>query len=204
MSSMDGSTRICNVCNEDKPVGAFSQQSPKGRRSGHIRSTCKRCMADLAMRKYYAQHETSKERNRERYWANKNWAVEYYQKKRSTKLPLDRAKRATPRGRAQTMYNAASSRAKKFGFPCTINRQFLEDKILAGTCERSGIVFDLKHAPYKGGRNPFSPSIDKIDPTKGYTPDNTQVVAWCYNTGKGEMSDAEFIDFCKQVVRHNA
>lgn len=53
-----------------------------------------------------------------------------------------------------------------------------------GKCEVCGLSFDLK-----GKRQALSPSIDKIDPTRGYTQDNCRFVAWAVNRFKGENSE---------------
>jgi hypothetical protein len=46
----------------------------------------------------------------------------------------------------------------------------------------------------------MSPSIDKIDPAKGYTIDNCQVVSWWYNVTKQRFTDKEVLELCKAVV----
>ena len=53
-------------------------------------------------------------------------------------------------------------------------------------------------------RNLHGPSIDRIDNNKGYTTDNCQIVCNMYNTGKGQHTDLEFLDFCKKVVEFNS
>lgn len=48
--------------------------------------------------------------------------------------------------------------------------------------------------------HPLSPSIDRKDNRIGYTDANIQVVIWQYNAAKAELSDADFLSFCKKVV----
>jgi hypothetical protein len=153
--------------------------------------------------KYYADHEQSKELQRERYYEKLEWSRTYYKDNREKILEQHRAVRLTAKGRAQGIYNSANARARVKGFPCTITRKFVQDAIEKGFCPRTGIPFDLTPTNGLKQRNPFSPSIDKIDPSKGYTPENTQIVVWCYNTGKGEATDEEFISFCKCVAEYN-
>ena len=45
------------------------------------------------------------------------------------------------------------------------------------------------------GTSLFAPSIDRIDSSKGYTPDNIQIVCCAYNMGKKNMSDDDFENF---------
>lgn len=44
------------------------------------------------------------------------------------------------------------------------------------------------------------PSIDRIDCSKGYTKDNVQIVAWCYNNIKSTMTDDETIDIILEMA----
>ena len=62
-----------------------------------------------------------------------------------------------------------------------------------GFCEYSGRAFDLT----KGG----APSCDRIDNSKGYAEGNVAWVRWDCNRGKGEMSRAEYVELCRDVVR---
>jgi hypothetical protein len=51
--------------------------------------------------------------------------------------------------------------------------------------------------------NPNSCTIDRIDSTKGYVKDNIQLVTWKANCLKQAVPNDEFIEFCKDVARHN-
>ena len=74
---------------------------------------------------------------------------------------------------------------------------------LGRPCPRTGIPFVLHHSSNKGytDRHPFGPSLDKIDPFKGYTKDNVQVVCWAYNCAKQRFTDEEVLRLCKAVVK---
>ena len=68
-----------------------------------------------------------------------------------------------------------------------------------GHCPRTGFKFDLDpHETHH--RNPLSPSIDRIDGTKGYVKGNIQIVCSWYNIAKNEYSDAQLLVFCQAVV----
>ena len=105
--------------------------------------------------------------------------------------------------RARRMYFSAKSRAEKYNEKFDLDQEWIKRTLDEGVCERSGVAFDLN---YEKGKytNAFGPSIDRIDSSKGYTKINCQIVCNMYNTGKGQHSDAEFIEFCKQVARFNA
>lgn len=47
----------------------------------------------------------------------------------------------------------------------------------------------------------MGPSLDKIDPSGGYTKSNVQVVCWWYNASKQQFTDAEVLTLCEAVVK---
>jgi hypothetical protein len=57
-----------------------------------------------------------------------------------------------------------------------------------------------KSAAGKSGVRPYSPSIDRINPLKGYTQDNSRWVLTAVNSFKGEMSDAEMLTIARALV----
>jgi len=50
------------------------------------------------------------------------------------------------------------------------------------------------------GPNPLSPSIDRIDPSKGYTKNNCRWVCHWVNSAKLSMSDEEFKQALKSII----
>lgn len=95
-------------------------------------------------------------------------------------MEANRVRRMTPRGRARSLLNAARVRAKKYGLSCTIDVPWIAARLEAGVCELTGIRFDFN--PLPGSKiNPFSPSLDRIDPKHGYTPDNVRVLVTAMN-----------------------
>lgn len=64
-------------------------------------------------------------------------------------------------------------------------------------CALSGVPFTPG-----GARSKTQPSLDRIDSTRGYEPDNIQYVTLVVNLAKKNMTDADFITMCKQVASH--
>ncbi len=51
----------------------------------------------------------------------------------------------------------------------------------------------------------FSPSIDRIDSSKGYTPDNCQFVLWAINVFKGDGTLEEMYEIATALInKHRA
>lgn len=89
------------------------------------------------------------------------------------------------------MWSPAKSRAKKKGFEFTITPSHIQIPLLCP-------VFNTSFNNEKGsGVKDNSPSLDRIDATQGYTPDNIRVVSWRANNLISNGSLKEF----EQIVR---
>tara|TARA_Y100000389_G_scaffold36222_1_gene30823 strand:- start:12936 stop:13583 length:648 start_codon:yes stop_codon:yes gene_type:complete len=71
-----------------------------------------------------------------------------------------------------------------------------------GLCALSGI--EMTHISYNTNdfrvKNPHNISLDRIDSSKGYTPDNVQLVCCIINYMKWDNDMDVFLDACKRVV----
>ena len=80
---------------------------------------------------------------------------------------------------------------------------FLEQN---GRCALSGEYLTFGVAPaYRNNKNHVeaTASLDRIDSSRGYVPGNIQWVHKWINLMKLDLSDCEFIDWCKRVVEFN-
>lgn len=100
----------------------------------------------------------------------------------------------TPRGRALVLIHSAARRK-----PVTVTREWIAERIERGVCEATGIKFDMNPRADGVHQNPLAPSLDRMDPAGDYTPDNTQVVIFAYNTAKGQLKDPEARDLIKRM-----
>ena len=89
--------------------------------------------------------------------------------------------------RARKLLHAAAARAACRNESVTLDAAFVAAKIEQG-CPILGMPFDLEG----NGLSPLAPSLDRIDSKKGYTPENTRVVAAFVNYAKNRWSDTEF------------
>lgn len=87
---------------------------------------------------------------------------------------------------ALTLWRAARRRAKKSGLEFTIS---VDDVPIPEACPVLGIPLYVGDG--KQGHN--SPSIDRIDNTKGYVPENVWVVSLKVNLAKGALTPDEII-----------
>jgi hypothetical protein len=105
--------------------------------------------------------------------------------------------------RAQRLHGNAQKRAKANGWPIPdFGSPWIEEKIAAGVCEVTGILFDLtsQTSDTVHAKNPWVPSIDRIDSSKPYTKDNVQLVVYMYNVCKSEFAHKDVVKFCRAVV----
>lgn len=109
--------------------------------------------------------------------------------------------------RAQRLYGNAQKRAKENGWPPPdFSSTWLEEKILQGVCEVTGIPFDLstQSTDTVHAKNPWVPSIDRIDSGGFYTKGNVQLVVYMYNVCKAEFSHDDVVKFCRAVAELGA
>lgn len=100
-------------------------------------------------------------------------------------------KRPHPRPRAISkeefahLYYSAKTRAKKSGLEFTISIYDIEVPL---ACPVLGLKLEKSTT---GKRVDSSPSLDRIDNSKGYTKDNTRVISWRANKLKSDASIEE-------------
>ena len=88
------------------------------------------------------------------------------------------------------MYRRAKNRAQTQGTPFTIT---VEDITIPSVCPILGIpIYVTKGRP--GGFN-SSPSLDQINPGKGYTPDNIMVMSQLANAMKANATPEQLLAF---------
>lgn len=102
---------------------------------------------------------------------------------------------ADPRRR---MYNSAKFRAKKNGIPFTIT---LDDIVVPEVCPAFGTPFEFGEGR---GQGVNSPSLDRVDPSKGYEPGNVCVISWLANRLKNEATLPQLRQLCAYVEAHLA
>ena len=112
-----------------------------------------------------------------------------------------RKKAETVEGRIAMMYRAAAGRAKLKKWELTITPEWIRQQIILqkGCCAVTKMQFNYDTIDRK--TNALVPSLDRIDSTKSYTPDNTRVVAWWFNQMKNAYSDKQLVEYAKIIVR---
>ena len=110
------------------------------------------------------------------------------------------ARYETPASRASRLVCGMRSRCKKKGLEYDLTNEWVQEKLEAGVCEVTGIPLELKGGGLNNGGRPFAPSLDRTDPTKGYTMDNVKVVCWIYNGAKGVGTHEDVIKLAEALI----
>lgn len=197
--------KFCNKCETLKDLNDFYKQ--KGNKYNK-RSECKECTRKRNKNVYNDPLKREKklhinkkhiEENQEYY---RNYHKEYYIKNKNNFSIRSCKTYSSVDGRAKSLYSSAKRRSIKHNLEFDLSFSKIVVTLMLGKCERTGITFDLSPAS-KTWRNPYAPSLDRINSNKGYTNDNVKVVVNMYNTGKGQHTDEEFIKFCHIVAKAN-
>lgn len=108
------------------------------------------------------------------------------------KCNSERVKSLTPEWK---MHQRAKQRCKKSTLEFSIS---VDDIVIPDVCPILGIKLNMNSG--KSGAYKNSPSLDRIDNNKGYTPDNIQVISQLANAMKGAASDEELLAFAKWII----
>jgi len=102
----------------------------------------------------------------------------------------------------QALVSLKSSRSKQ-GFEFTLTHDDLLGiyEAQGGICALSGVLM-TRHRDGSGER-PTNCSIDRINPTRGYTRRNIQLVCWQVNKMKHGLMEPEFWWWIQNICRHS-
>lgn len=120
---------------------------------------------------------------------NKKWAQENPDRIKAN-VAISRTNK-----RLEGLIRCTRQTAKKKGLLHTIT---LDDLIKVSHCPLTGIEIDWK---VYTGRHLRNPSVDRIDPTKGYIPGNVEVMSCLGNTMKNNATSEQLVSFAKEILK---
>ena len=112
-------------------------------------------------------------------------------------------RRANAREWPNTLYKRARERHLKKGFEIedfNLTKEWIEERVLEGECEVTGIPFQLDKPLFPWEKRPFKPSLDRIDEEFGYETENIQVVIHMYNVARNRYSEDDLIQMAEAIV----
>lgn len=176
---------ICSKCSISKQLDEFYDRG-----DGKKKSYCKKC--DNAVKHEYYLNNKDKIKAK-----TKNW---YSSNKEKRKL-VSKDYLNTPKGRIVKLLRAAKTRAKQYNHEFSINTNYLlklwENQ--NGKCSLTGFAFEFINST-NFTINPFSPSIDRINSSKGYVPGNVRFVCTAVNFALNEFGEEIFKKICEAYI----
>lgn len=104
------------------------------------------------------------------------------------------------------MLYMAKRRAAKRGHPFELDVTWVLTQLVQNRyrCAKTGIHLRLAHPVTGKSLNAFAPSIDRVDSSLGYTPENCQLVCLIYNHAKNTYSEDDLLKFAVGVLTHES
>lgn len=90
--------------------------------------------------------------------------------------------------RKKCLLNNCRGSARKRGHECTLTAEDIDAMLSTMTCSVTGLPLTWEHEG-ETIRNPWAPSIDRIDNALGYVPGNVRVVCWAFNLMRADWPD---------------
>lgn len=198
-------TKICsgnNSCGLEKSLEDFYSYTTRITKTIKLRRQCKDCYIKLGVR--YERNKRKKDGiTRKRkcigICGETKLLVEFDYKCTICKL-------CKSKGLLSQWISNIKNRTKKKGWQFDITTEFIRELYSKqnGKCAVTKIPFTfnpIKHRSHRGRhKDPFSPSIDRIDSSRGYTKDNIRLVCVIVNLALNEFGDQIFSKMCTEFV----
>lgn len=132
-------------------------------------------------------------------------STQYYRANKEKCKAQQNKQNHTLNGKLVVLITTSRYRSKLKGFEHSIDSSYLKQIYSEqnGLCAISGIEMTIRGKNHAAD-SPYSISLDRIDPNKGYIPGNVWLVCTGVNLMKSRLSMDQFIDFCKKTVEHFA
>lgn len=178
----------CSKCKKEKNSTEFYKN--KHEKDG-LHGWCKICSKEFDHIRGQTPKRKEYQKKRSQTPRLKNLRKKYYNDHREVldyriKLSLKRAKK----------------RAKEKNILFEINLEWTKKQWEKqnGKCLLSGMPFDLTPSSYRV--NPYSPSLDRIDSSMGYTKDNTRLILSQINFSINEYGFEEYLKIAKACLNN--
>lgn len=176
------------------------------RASDNCQSKCKKCW-NIKQKEYrkknwhvlYPKHKILLKKWREENPEKNKQIVKNYRDKYKG---IQKNYRKTSKGVTNSIYYGAKQRAAQRNMPFDLEKSEILKKVEIGICELTGIAFDYKSdakAGY-GRRRPYTPSIDRIDNSKGYTKENCRIIISAMNIALNEWGEEMFLKLAQAYL----
>lgn len=171
--------------------------------------TCPKCKIDKSFLSFgfskdrkdkmqvYCKDCHSKYRNENRQKIN-----EYFKINRNKISEKEKIERQTVNGCLKNLLKLSKTRARLNNSENNLTIEILTVFLYLQNfkCALTGLDFTFEYSG-EFGRDPYRPSIDRIDNSKGYTVDNVQLICNMVNVAKNQYPQEMFDEMCRARVR---
>lgn len=102
--------------------------------------------------------------------------------------------------RSLNMLNGCHKRCMDRNMDFDLTYEWIKSRLDAGVCELSGEKFVMSDLDRSSHYSPYSPSLDRIDSTKGYTQDNCRVILTAINLAINQFGLDAYLTLAKKVI----
>ncbi len=194
----------CWVCKKFKNLEEFYKDSTT---IDNLQKACKICQKERN-KKYNQENKKYFEQKNKETYQKSNLNNPKYNHNRYVLYKNEYLKRQdfllkSARGRLYSIFDAARTRSKKYKLEFIITLQDILDlyEIQNKKCLLTNIDFSLERKGRKN-KNPFAPSIDRINSEKGYTKNNIRLVCVIVNLALNNFGDIIFDKMCKEYINN--
>lgn len=179
----------CTKCLLEKDESCFySKLHKNGKR--YLRALCKECYAKYSEKYYKTYHKTEKYKK-----ARKEARHRWLSKKENRQRAYTLDKQSRERNITTSMLYMAKKRAKVKGIDFNITK---EDLLVPEICP-------ILEIPIKFGDKSCyfnSPTLDRIDVTKGYVKGNVRIISMLANSMKNAATIEQLYIFSKNIIKY--
>ena len=97
----------------------------------------------------------------------------------------------------QRLFRNTKCRANRKNITFSLDKKWLEMALTNDRCNKTGLEFIYK------SNSPYTPSIDRIDSSKGYTKNNCQLVCTMYNFAKNKYTYEDVLKMSKALIKES-
>ena len=182
------SKKICRICNEEKNISEFGIN--RAYKDGY-ETQCKTCRNKKAA----LQREKHREKNNKKYVERYHSDPDFREhRKETSKKSNIKTRKENP---VKWILYSAKARAKEKGWDFNLEES---DIIIPEYCPILGIK--LSTLGGRGIQTFNSPSIDRIDSTKGYVKGNVKIISLRANMMKNDANLQELQKFCNNILNY--
>lgn len=168
--------------------------------------TCRQCARDVANKARSKNPELNRQQCREWYARNKErakqWKIDWIANNRSQYDERRKRYRSKTKVRAKELLAMAKFASKKKNVPFDLDYEWIFERLDRGTCEMTQIKFDLEPFP-EGRQNPYTASLDRIVPERGYVKSNVRMILWALNAAFNSYGENVYADIARVFLDKN-